>query len=935
LQSVPLTELALDGIEVRRVTPPTVHAKFDLTLMLRPAEGGMTASWEYCADLFDGSTIERMATHFETMLRAVVTDPRQPIGRIPMLSAHERASLLAWSGAPVGDPPPACVHELFEAQAAATPDAIAIADAGATLTYRQLNARANRLAHYLRAQGVERGQRVGVCLERSSALIFTLLAILKSGAAYVPLDPDVPADRLAFMLDDAGASTVVMRETLSAGLAHAPCRVLRLDVERAAIAEQPADDESLRTQPSDLACVMYTSGSTGAPKGVAVPHRAIVRLVRATDYMQLGAGDVVAQLSNPAFDAATFEIWGALLNGARIELIPRDTMLAPRALADALKRHSVTTVFLTTALFNQLAREAPAAFSACRDVLFGGEAVDPKAVAAILRDEPPQRLLHVYGPTETTTFATWHLVTAVEDAARTVPIGGPIGYTEVYVLDRYGEPVPIGVAGEIHIGGPGLALGYLGQPQLTAERFIPHPFTSSGARLYRTGDRARYRPDGAIEFLGRLDRQVKIRGHRVEPGEVEAALLRLPDVREAVVIVRGDSAEARQMIAYVASATGAHPAPAQLMSELRRSLPQYMLPSAIVVLDALPLNRHGKVDRRALPDPSDIAEGRTGAHAPPRDPLEHMLAGIWEELLGVRNVGVNDSFFDLGGHSLLAAQMMDAVERACGRSVPLTILFGAATIAELSRALAGKTEASREPVIAVNGDGGRPPFFFLHGDYSGGGFYSRELSRALGADQPFYAVHPHGLIDAQVPDSIEAMAADRLRAVRAVQPNGPYALGGHCNGALVAFEMARLLVEQGEEVPVVIVLDAKAPWRSVRVFPGISLGEEREKSPRAIQGADVPVASPPDTTLLYRRAIAAYMPRRYPGRLVVLRSQANQDLRESLGWSGMASVIETYAIPGNHHTSITRHVAETGARIRSCLDEAFSERPVQAQVQIR
>ncbi|HZW76066.1 MAG TPA: amino acid adenylation domain-containing protein, partial [Caldimonas sp.] len=472
------------------------------------------------------------------------------------------------------------VHQLFEAQTAATPETIAIADDGATLTYRQLNARANRLAHYLRAQGVEPGQRVGVCLERSPALVFTLLAILKAGAAYVPLDPDVPSERLAFMVHDAGASIVITREALAACLAGASCRLLQLDVERAAIAEAPADGEGVGALPSDLACVMYTSGSTGAPKGVAVPHRAIVRLVRDTDYVRLGPGDVVAQLSNPAFDAATFEIWGTLLNGARIAFVARDTVLAPRALADALKRHDVSTLFLTTALFNQVARDAPGAFSACRDVLFGGEAVDPKAVAAILRDGPPHRLIHVYGPTETVTFATWHLVTAVADDAQTVPIGRPIARTEAYILDRYGEPAPIGVAGEIHIGGPGLALGYLGQPQLTEERFVPHPFASPEARLYRTGDRARYRVDGAIEFLGRFDRQVKIRGHRVEPGELEAALLRLSQVREAVVVVRGESAESRQMVAYVAPASGAQPTPAQIMGDLRRSLPPYMLPSA-------------------------------------------------------------------------------------------------------------------------------------------------------------------------------------------------------------------------------------------------------------------------------------------------------------------------------------------------------------------
>ncbi len=928
MQTTPLTELALDGVQVQRISPPTGYVKFDLTLTLHPGERGLSASWEYCADLFAAETIERVAGHFERLLTEIAADPSQSIGRIPLLTTAERRTLLdEWSGAPAAYPERATVPELFEAQAAATPDAIALLDAARTVSYRELNARANRLAHYLSARGVEAGQRVGVCIERSPGLIVALLAILKVGAAYVPLDPELPPERLCFLLRDARASLVLARQRRLAQLGDSPCPVLCLDREREAIAAHSADEGRRCGDPDDVAYVMYTSGSTGAPKGVLIPHRAIVRLVRGTNYVQLGGGDVVAHLSNPAFDASTFEIWGALLNGARVALVPRSTVLSPPALADALDRHAVTTLFLTTALFNLLAREAPGTLAGLRHVLFGGEAADPRAVDAVLREGRPERLIHVYGPTETTTFATWHPVSAVDVDAMTVPIGRPIANTQVYILDRYGEPTPVGVAGEIHIGGPGLALGYLGEQALTAERFIPHLFDRApGARLYRSGDRARYRADGAIELLGRLDRQVKIRGHRVEPGELEAALLRLPPIREAAVVVEGSSAETRQLTAYVVGMPGAEPASAEIWSELRRTLPQYMLPAAIVVLDSLPLTSQGKIDRRALPQPGPSAERRTGRHAPPRDPLQHMLAAIWEEILGVRKIGIHDSFFELGGHSLLAAQMMDAVERACGRSVPLTTLFGTATIAALAGALAGKANRSREPVAAVNAAGTRPPFFFLHGDFSGGGFYSRELARALGPDQPFYAVHPHGLIDAEVPETIEAMAADRLRSVRRLRPNGPYAFGGHCNGALVAFEMARLLLAEGESVPMLIVMDAKAPWRATRVFPGVSIGQERAKSPRV---AAAPAASPlsrdEKASTRYRRAMAHYRPVPYSGRLAVLRSEAQLDLRPSLGWSGLATIVETHVIPGDHHTSITRHVAATGARIKACLDAAFEQ----------
>jgi thioesterase domain-containing protein/acyl carrier protein len=351
-----------------------------------------------------------------------------------------------------------------------------------------------------------------------------------------------------------------------------------------------------------------------------------------------------------------------------------------------------------------------------------------------------------------------------------------------------------------------------------------------------------------------------------------------------------------------------------------------MLPSAIVVLDALPLTSRGKVDRRALPEPSDAVGQRSGPHAPPRDPLQHMLAEIWEELLDVRSIGIHDSFFDLGGHSLLAAQMMDAVERACGRSVPLTTLFRSATIAELARALSGVAKVARDPVTVVNAAGSRPPFFFLHGDFTGGGFYSRELARALGPDQPFYAVHPHGLIDPDVPDSIEAMAADRLRAMRHVRPRGPYALGGHCNGAFVALELAQRLLAEGESVPVLILMDGRAPWRAARVFDGVSVGQQPARSGRP---APEPIAAAPSVperkATLYRRAMAAYVPEAYPGRVVVLRSQENNDLRPSLGWSAIAPRVETYTIAGDHHTSITRHVASTGAQIKTVLEAAFDQ----------
>jgi acyl carrier protein len=414
----------------------------------------------------------------------------------------------------------------------------------------------------------------------------------------------------------------------------------------------------------------------------------------------------------------------------------------------------VTALFVTTALFNQLARAAPGAFHG-RVVLFGGEAADPRSVEAVLRDGRPRRLLHVYGPTETTTFATWHEVRAVAADAATIPIGRPIANTQVYVLDDSREPVPVGIPGEMYIGGPGLARGYLGRPDLTAEHFVQHPFNAApGALLYRTGDRARIGADGALEFLGRRDRQVKIRGHRIEIAEVEAALRRLPQVAEAVVLVHGDMSDTRQLTAYIVLAAGMQATPSELWAQLRQTLPDYMAPAAIVMLVAMPLTPNGKIDRSALPAPGDLARQRTGWHVPPQDPLDHMVAAIWEDLLGVRDIGISDNFFDLGGHSLLAAQMIDAIERTSGCRLPLTALFAGPTIEHLTRAIRSSAREDRAPLVALNATGSRPPFFFLHGDFTGGGFFSHKLARALGDDQPFYAVHPHGLIDPVIPQSI-------------------------------------------------------------------------------------------------------------------------------------------------------------------------------------
>jgi amino acid adenylation domain-containing protein len=579
-----------------------------------------------------------------------------------------------WNRTAAPYPRDRCVHELFAEHAALTPDAPALDGGSGALTYAQLEARANRLAHLLRARGVGLESRVVVLLERGPELVVALLAILKSGGAYVPLDPDYPAERLAFMLHDSGAALVVSTAALAGEVS---CPVVRLDEE--ALGDWPETPPESGAGAESLAYIIYTSGSTGTPKGVMVPHRGIVRLVRGSDYAPLAGDDRVAQLSSASFDAATWEVWAPLTSGAALVFVPRDTLLDPSALAELVRERGVTTIFLTTALLHHVARHTPGAFRGVRQVLFGGEQVDPVAVRAVLESGPPQRLLHLYGPTENTTYSTWHRVGRVEESAHTVPIGRPVAQSTAYVLDAALRPVAPGAWGELYVGGDGVARGYLGRPGLTAGRFIPDAFSRTpGARLYRTGDRARWTAEGLLEFGGRVDEQVKVRGHRIEPGEIEAVLLAHPDVAGAAVVALGE-AEEKRLVAYVVPREGADAS--ALRTHAAARLPAYMVPSAFVTLPKLPLTPNGKLDRRALPAPE---YGDASAYTAPRNPTEETLAAIWSEVLGVDRVGVEDDFFELGGHSLLATRAISRAEAALGVELPLRLLFEHPTPAALA-----------------------------------------------------------------------------------------------------------------------------------------------------------------------------------------------------------------------------------------------------------
>ncbi|HEU4883622.1 MAG TPA: amino acid adenylation domain-containing protein [Longimicrobium sp.] len=711
LQNAGGDPVALGGVEITPLAPEYHTAKFDLTLdNYEDDDGSLRVEAEWATDLFDASTIDRIVQHFHALAEEGVAQPDRPLALLPGAAEDERAFVVQGPGSRVVAEyeRASSIHALFAAQAARTPDAAAVEFGTARLSYAELDARANALAARLRAAGVGPGGRVGVSMERSAELVVAMLGALKAGAAYVPLDPSYPAERLAFMRDDAGVGALVVRGDVPDALAAFGGPTIALSVDDAI--DGAASTDSVDVPAEALAYIVYTSGSTGTPKGIGIPHRGVVRLVRNTNYVSFTADERIAQISNASFDAITFEVWGALLNGGAVVGIDRDTVLAPDRLADALRDERITTAFVTTALFNQVARLRPDGFGVLRNLLFGGEAVDPAAVRAVLHAGAPGRLLHVYGPTESTTYATWRHVEDVPENAATLPIGIPLANTSAYVLDGL-RVCNVGEPGELCLGGDGLAWGYLRRPATTAEQFVPdHLSGTPGARLYRTGDRVRRLDDGAVGFLSRIDQQVKVRGFRIEPAEIEVALRALPRVREASVMVRADGGEKR-LVAYVVPSDGATPSPAELRDALAGRLPDYMVPTAFVALVAIPLTPNGKVDYRALPAPGAAAADE---HVPPRTQTEASLAALWAQVLGVDRVSVEDDFFLLGGHSLLATQVVSRVRQAFGAELPLRAVFEASTVRRLAArldALRGTAGPALPPVLPVDRTGALPVSF--------------------------------------------------------------------------------------------------------------------------------------------------------------------------------------------------------------------------------
>ncbi|HEY3580423.1 MAG TPA: amino acid adenylation domain-containing protein, partial [Pyrinomonadaceae bacterium] len=710
-------ELESGGVCFRPVELDTMTTKFDLTLNFAEANQGLLLTLEYSTDLFEAATIKRMLAHLQTLLAGAAANPSAQISELPLLTAYERDEVLVQFNDNARDSVPALsLHELFEAHAAQTPDALALVFSEERLSYAQLNQRANRLARYLQGLGVGPELLVGICLERSIDTVVSVLAVLKAGGAYVPLDPAYPQDRIAFMLEDSRPAVLLTTQSIEQTLPGSEARVVRLDTDSHLLDQFSGDNVASGISGDNPAYVIYTSGSTGQPKGVVLTHRGLAN-VREEQFRAFGHGptDRVLQFSSLNFDASVFEMVMALATGAALVMGTKEELLPGLPLQQFLREQSITNTILPP---SAMALTSTDDLPALRTLIAGGEAVSAELVVRLSNG---REFFNAYGPTETT---IWSSVSRCRAGEGRPTIGKSLGNMQMFALDEKLEPVPVGVAGELYIGGVQLGRGYLNRPELTATRFVPHPFaTTPGARLYRTGDLGRYRADGAIEYLGRIDHQVKVRGFRIELGEIEAALREQPIVRDVVVLVREDTKEDKRIVAYIVLSEEREAPADELRRAIQQKLPSFMIPSAFFVLEALPLSPNGKIDRKALPAPDHARPDIERPFVAPRTPIEEMIAGIWSQVLNLEQVGIHDNFFSLGGHSLLATQVAQRVRQTFNIELPLRLFFETPTVdalaafvvssqvgdaddATLSAALAELSQLSAEElesILAVQG----------------------------------------------------------------------------------------------------------------------------------------------------------------------------------------------------------------------------------------
>ncbi|NEO23277.1 MULTISPECIES: non-ribosomal peptide synthetase [unclassified Moorena] len=985
LRNLPSEVVEVQGLKFQDFQFDRGITQFDLTLDIVDRTEGLCCVFEYNRDLFDGSTIERMAGHFQTLLSGIVANQEQRISQLPLLSEAERHQLLVeWNNTATDYPQDKCIHQLFEEQVELTPDAVAVVFEDKQLTYRQLNNRANQLAHYLRSKGVGPEVLVGICVERSVEMLAGLLGILKAGGAYVPLDPNYPQQRLAYMLSDSNLKILLTQQHLIKQLPVHKAQTIYLDKNLQQFAEQSQDNPYSEVTSENLAYIIYTSGSTGKPKGTMIVHSGMVNYLNwCTKAYNVAEFEGCPVNSSIGFDATITSLFSPLFVGAKVVLLPEQEEI--EALKKALCSDTKFSLVKITPshleiLSNLLAQEQVEIKT--QAFILGGEALSEKHTLFWQQYAPTIRLINEYGPTETVVgCCIYEVKKNTLYHRKNIPIGRPIYNTKLYILDKYLQPVTIGVIGELYIGGAGVARGYLNRPELTSERFITNPFGNS--KLYKTGDLARYLPDGNIEFLGRIDNQVKIRGFRIELSEIEATLIQHPEIQEAVVIVREVLPGDKRLVAYVVSpGENIDILTTKLRGFLKQKLPQYMIPNAFVVLDALPLTPNGKVDRRGLPAPDTSRQLGAETFVAPRDSTELQLAQIWSQVLGIQPIGVTDNFFELGGHSLLAVRLVAEIEKVTQTKLPLAALFQFTTIEEIAsllkerevadnanpnlspellpldtddlRALltivAGREGARPRPdslMVTIRPTGVKPPLFYCA---NGVGEIST-LARYLGEEQPVYFLESGYVVigkkGQKTEANVKAIAASHVRDILEVYPTGPILLTGYSFGKNVAYEVAKQLQERGKKVAFLAILDTWGSGQMYRYYLQRIEPALVAMKKELLRGSLVSCAWQLGSllwevkdNLTIQKSMSAvganqgeYLIQGYSGKITLFLTRVARDHRHHIkirrwlfplrAWE--EHVVDLIRVPGDHLSMRTEpHVRVLAEKLKMCIDQALA-----------
>ena len=1029
---------ALPGFDEGRIFPVAIERvanledshqhQFGRELTLTIPDSGQKCCWQYDPEILDPDSIHRMQQQLETLLQNILANPQQSLAKLSLLPEQERQTILwEWNQSKLHFSQDKCIQQLFEEQVERTPEAIAVIYQGRQLTYRELNHRANQLAHYLRNLGVAPEVLVGFCVDRSLEMIVGLLGILKAGGAYVPLDPAYPTERLSYMVEDAKISVLLTQSQLKSQLPEHQAQVVYLDSDWDKIALHSRQNPQQVNTGDNLAYVIYTSGSTGKPKGVMIPHTALSSFAQTalTEY-GIQASDRLLQFASINFDVAVEEIYTCLLSGSTLVIRTNEMIADLKTFCRACQDLQLSVLNLPTAYWHRLAHELASSEvdlpDCVRLVIIGGEKVLPEFVKSwqvyLNRTGKSDclQLINSYGPTETTVSATMYRISANTSIASEVPIGRPFPHLQTYILDRYHQPVPIGIPGELYIGGDSLARGYLNRPELTAEKFIPNFLDRKSARLYKTGDLVRYLPalkdisipssgtaescglrpwesfrasqthNGNIEYIGRIDKQVKIRGFRIELGEIETVIARHPDVQEVAVIDLEDTPGEKKLAAYLVPKDRKFKS-SELRSFLADRLPNYMVPSAYVKLDSLPISPSGKIDRRALPAPDFSRSELRETFVAPRNDLESKLASIWQEVLKLDSIGVKDNFFDLGGHSLLAVSLLTQIEKTFKQNIPLVTFLTVPTIEGLARAISQEGSSTSESLLfEIRAKGSKPPLFLINAMGTGMLAY-KLLAKYLDPELPVYGIRAVGMDDNRVPHNrIEQMAEAYIEEIRSVQAEGPYFIAGVCTGGTVAFEMASILSSQGLEVAFLGLIDstarpilsddaedAPAEETSPTFFdryikhnfvlrglnnlfgvvkdPKLKLKDKLSFTSDMVEQLYKKIAYKIESitykgneqNLPYQlrrsrvfaageEALAHYTPRTYKGsKVILIRANDNPEhihQNYQLGWDEFVTEeLEVYEISADQTTLLFEpHIRTLAAKLNSCLAEIYSDR---------